>query len=230
MASLAPYAQVFRRATADGSPTLVRDRDGLSYRSIHGARTEAEHVFVAGAGLDAGRGPRRVLEMGFGAGTNFAATVCARRGTGPLQYVGIDAAPVGPDDLPCFDSLAHDLAVSATRAGQARADDVTLELRRVPFADVAADADGFDAVYFDPFGPADEPRSWSVECFSAARACLRPRGRLVSYAVAGWVRRNMAAAGLFVATPPGPHGKRQFTLATVDPRLLDGHKIRNAPP
>ncbi len=229
MAVLPRYAQVFRRATADGSPTLVRDRDGLSYRSIHGARTEADHVFVAGAGLDVGQGPRHVLEMGFGAATNFAATVLARRGRGPLRYVGIDDAPIAPDDLPCFDPLAHALATAATRDGHAVAEDVMLSLRRVRFAEVT-EPETFDAVYFDPFGPSDEPDSWSVECFAAARACLRQGGRLVSYAVAGWVRRNMAAAGLFVATPPGPHGKRQFTLAARDPAVLGDHKIRNAPP
>lgn len=228
MGSVAQFVQVRRRATGDGSPTLVRS-DGLSYRSMHGARTEARHVFVAGAGLDVGEAPRRVVEFGFGAGTNFAATVIARRARGPLTYVGVDLAPVAPEDLPCFDAVAHALATAATTSGRAAQQEVALELRRVHFDDIVP-TKPFDAVFFDPFGPADEPDSWSVPCLLAARACLAPHGRLVSYAVAGWVRRNMAAAGLYVATPPGPEGKRQFTLATPTPAQLAGHKIRNRPP
>jgi tRNA U34 5-methylaminomethyl-2-thiouridine-forming methyltransferase MnmC len=215
-------------ATYDGSVTLQRADSGLAYRSVHGAWRESQRVFVGASAIGCGQGPRAVLELGFGAATNFAATVVVRRGRGPLRYEAVDDRPVAPEDLPRHDARAHLLSVVATRNGSAHGDDVALTLHRVSFESYASDT-RFDAVYFDPFGPSDQPDSWSVRAFEVARAHLRPDGRLVTYSTAGWVRRNMAVAGLYVATIPGPSGKRDTTVAASRRDALGDLRIRNVP-
>ncbi len=215
--------------TDDGSPTLARVDTGWTYRSARGALAEAKHVFVAGADIG-GRREARVLEFGFGVGTTFAALVHACVSMERLEVHAVDHAPVPSALLPCFDPRAHALAVTATEAGHARDGSVSLTLHVGEFADFVAD-DPFDAVFLDPFGPGDEPASWAPAVMDAAVAALAPHGRLVTYSAAGWIRRNLAEAGLFVATVPGlAGGKREFTIASRSRARLGEVKVRNAPP
>lgn len=187
-------------------------------------------MFVAGADvLDRVR--IRVLEFGFGVGTNFAALVeaASKAQVEAVDYVAVEHAPVPPDLLPAFDLRSHALAVQATTDQTAEADGVRLTLHRGRFEDHRAQG-SYDAVFFDPFGPEDEPDSWGVEATAAAAAGLAEDGRLVTYSSAGWIRRNLAAVGLFVATVPGPiEGKREFTIAAKDRARLGPVKVRNVP-
>ncbi len=217
-------------ATDDGSSTLQRLDSGWTYRSVRGAASESRHVFVHGSGvLRTGR--PRVLEFGFGAGTNFA-TLCAEL-PGPerrdLTYHAIERNPVPAEMLPEFDPSSAALARTATRTGRAEAAGVRLVIHRCEFVEFEPDG-AYDAVFFDPFGPSEEPDSWSSAVFERAARALRRGGRLVTYSAAGWVRRNMATAGLFVATVPGlAGGKREFTIAAATEDALGGAKVRNAP-
>lgn len=75
--------------TPDGSRTAMN----LRYGSRHGAAAQARHVFLEGT--DTHRHPApRVLEVGFGLGVNFQATVAeaARRGV-PLEDLAYEADP-----------------------------------------------------------------------------------------------------------------------------------------
>lgn len=209
--------------TDDGSLTLQQVDTGWTYRSTHGALREAAHVFVGGAALGS---TARVLEFGFGAGTNFAAAL-AREITS-LDYTAVERAPLDPSSLPVFDDRAHALASEATRYGHASDESCSLRLHLGEFAEFTAEPT-HDAVFLDPFGPHDEPESWSLDVMKAAAAGLAPHGRLVTYSAAGWIRRNLAAAGLHVATFAGPPGKREFTVAAWDPALLAEGTLRNAP-
>ncbi len=172
-----------------------------------------------------------MLEFGFGVGTNFAALVqaAAQAQFEAIDYVAVEHAPVPPELLPAFDPHSHALAVQATRHQTAQAGGVRLTLQRGRFEDHRAQGP-YDAVFFDPFGPEDEPDSWGLEATAAAAAGLADDGRLVTYSSAGWIRRNLAAVGLFVATVPGPlEGKREFTIAAKDRARLGPVKVRNAP-
>jgi len=215
--------------TGDGSPTLVRRDCGWSYRSLHGAHAEARTVFVEGSGvLECGEAPH-VLEFGFGAATNFSQTLEALRGRGRcVHYVAIDCMPVPSDVLGALGTEAHTLAASATVAGRVVTPAAILEVVRTNFIDFAT-PQRFDAIYFDPFGPGQQPESWTTAVFEVAFRHAHPHARLVTYSAAGWVRRNMAAAGFFVATAPASGKKREFTVASARPEALAHLRIRNRP-
>lgn len=216
--------------TGDGSPTLQRVDTGWTYRSDRGALRESAHVFVAGADLS-DRAEVRVLEFGFGVGTNFAALVQTARAAGiaRLDVHAVERARVPATLLPVFDEDAHALAVAATEHGHASSGGISLTLHASEFA-AYQPAGVFDAVWLDPFGPDAEPESWSVDVAKVIARALAPDGRVVTYSSAGWIRRNLAAAGLFVATVPGPiEGKREFTIAAHTPERLGAVKVRNAP-
>lgn len=217
--------------TGDGSLTLQRVETGLTYRSDRGALAEARHVFVHGADvLDRRR--VRVLELGFGVGTSFSALVVAAREAGVerLEVHTVDHAPVPAKLLPVFDARAHALAVAATERGEASEDGVSLTLHVGEFESFVPEGT-FDAVWLDPFGPEAQPGSWAAPVAEMIASALAVDGRVVTYSAAGWIRRNLAAAGLFVATLPGlAGGKREFTIAAHDRRRLGPARVRNVPP
>jgi len=227
--TLAPHA-LRVLTTGDGSPTLARVDTGWTYRSDRGALCEADHVFVQGADI-LGQARIRVLELGFGVGTNFAALVRAARagGVGQLEVHAVERAPVPSSMLPAFDPVAHALALAATECGHAAQDGVSLTIHGGEFEDFVPQGQ-FDAVWLDPFGPEAEPESWSAAVTRVVAAALAPTGRLVTYSAAGWVRRNLAAVGLFVGTLPGPaEGKREFTIAAHSRERLADARVRNVP-
>jgi len=85
--------------TADGSPTLFSERYREAYHPREGARAQAERLFVRLTGL-AGRDEARVVEVGFGLGLNFLASLEAvRSGGGVLLFIGLEPEPVAPGVL-----------------------------------------------------------------------------------------------------------------------------------
>ncbi|MBX3141820.1 MAG: tRNA (5-methylaminomethyl-2-thiouridine)(34)-methyltransferase MnmD [Trueperaceae bacterium] len=222
--------------TADGSRTLASPI-GEAYKSLHGALSEARSVYLEGSGvadrLARGWGAD-VLEVGFGTGLNFLVSATAAVESGAaLRYRALELAPPSAAtlrELRYAELLAPSRlpeALIAWRAGlgmSARAgwhafehDRVSLELfvgDALSSAWEAGDLPQVDAVYHDSFGPANAPGLWSGAFLARLARVLKPDGRLVSFCVAGAVRRALADEGLEVAKAPGPvGGKREVLVA-----------------
>jgi tRNA U34 5-methylaminomethyl-2-thiouridine-forming methyltransferase MnmC len=208
--------------TPDGSRTALSARYGEAYGSRHGAATQARHVFVEGTGTQEHPAPR-VLEVGFGLGVNFRATVAdaARRGA-PLAYVAweFDPAPVevlrevaGADVPAVWAALLArwpDAAPSAPVHVEAGGVAVT-----VHFADMleaALPQDWATALYLDGFSPTRNPEVWTPGFVTRLAGALAPGGMIATYSAAGHVRRALEAAGLRVERPGAP-GKRECLRA-----------------
>ncbi len=72
----------------------------------------------------------------------------------------------------------------------------------------------FDAWYLDGFAPSRNPDMWSEELIRAVFEHTRPAGTFGTYAAAGFVRRNLQAAGFEVERRPGFAGKREMLCGT----------------
>lgn len=202
--------QVSTIVTADGSCTLVNAR-GEGYKSRHGALAEARGVYLEGSGaaarLAAGQ-PLRVLEVGFGAGLNFLATAAAAEaGNASLDYLALVAwrASFGEHMARGWHEFNYDKVTLKLFVGDALGatwgEDETWRV---------------DAVYHDAFSPAELPELWTEAFLARLAARLTPSGTVVSFSVAGPVRRALAAVGLKVdkvAGPPG--GKREVLVARM---------------
>lgn len=68
------------------------------------------------------------------------------------------------------------------------------------------------AVFHDAFSPGANPEAWRPHVLGRLAATLAPGGALVSYTVAGPVRRALAAHGLEVHKRAGPPGGKRHTL------------------
>jgi len=202
-----------RVLTEDGSYTLWDASLNVSYRSMQGANTESDYVFV-GPALAISGTTLRVFELGLGAGLNFIRTWEAFSGS--LQYRAVDHRPV-PTQAVQPKGVAEDLLVRVLEAQgtERRADHgaTTLRLEVCSCLDSTVSKQWADVIFHDPFGPLDNPDSWSTDVFEWEKERLAPDGLILTYSAAGHVRRAMRSAGLFVGSRPGPGRKREVTAA-----------------
>lgn len=193
-------------------------------------RLECGHVFLAGNDL-----PRRwqrgetfrIAELGFGTGLNLCETWRQWRETAPpeasLSFTSFELFPMARGDIdralarwPQIDRERAMLTENWPATPQGR---IEIELEpRVRLAVVCGAAlDGlraqkapFDAWYLDGFAPSRNPDMWSAELMAEVFRLTAPGGRFATYAAAGFVRRNLLAAGFTVERQPGFAGKREM--------------------
>ena len=195
-------------------------------------RAECGHVFLAGNGLP-GRWAEgaafTIGELGFGTGLNFCETWRVwkeRTPPQPLHFISFELHPMQRDSIdkalgrwPELDAerralIAHwpdkpegvvDLDFGDVRLTVVCGDAFS-SLRDSPLA--------FDAWYLDGFAPSRNPAMWSADILEAVFDRTNPGGSFATYAAAGFVRRNLAAAGFRVERRPGFAGKREMLCGT----------------
>lgn len=192
-------------------------------------RAECGHVFLAGNGLPErwhGRDNFVIGELGFGTGLNFCETwrvwTAARPG-GRLHFLSFELYPMAREAIgkalgrwPALDAERRALTAlwpdrPAGIVDLRMADDVRLTVVCGPAPDtVAASTESFDAWYLDGFAPSRNPDMWSEMLMRAVFDHTAPGGRFATYAAAGFVRRNLIAAGFAVERRPGFAGKREM--------------------
>ncbi|MGY2895297.1 tRNA (5-methylaminomethyl-2-thiouridine)(34)-methyltransferase MnmD [Deinococcus sp. UYEF24] len=209
------------QSTADGSLTAHSARFGQSYGSRFGAATQARQVFAEGSGTHLHPTPR-VLEVGFGLGQNFRATLAATAGR-PLCYLAYEFDPVGAETLrrvASSDPVAAHPGWEALLEGwpsSVAVPHLNFDLRLEDVTLAALPQDWASAVYLDGFSPDVNPEVWTPAFLGRLANALQPGGVLVTYSAAGHVRRGLQAAGLEVERRPGPAGKREVLRAVKPP-------------
>ncbi len=218
---LTPTAGII--TTPDGSRTALSARYGETYSSRHGAATQARQVFVEGSGTHEHPAPR-VLEIGFGLGVNFRATVAdTLRREVPLRYVAWEFDPARVDILrDVAEGEAHPIWTLLLERWPSTVPNGPIHLAAgnvdltIHFEDVlnAELPQGWaTALYLDGFSPTRNPEVWTPGFVARLAGTLAPRGALATYSAAGHVRRSLAAAGLTVERRPGAPGKRECLRA-----------------
>ncbi len=237
----------------DPHPPLAFDESGAPlstlygdvFRSRAGAWSEARAVFVEGCGLpqrwgaragDADRASFTILELGFGVGVTFLATLQAwrERGGAParLHYVSVEAHPLAVDDLrralEALGAPAHDAQRLLSQWP-----DALPGLHRLAFEDAAVtltlcfgDALALvpklrlaaDALFLDGFSPARNPRMWDPALMRALGRLARPGATLATWSAAGAVREALHGAGFEVERVAGHAGKRHRLRGRYAPR------------
>jgi tRNA U34 5-methylaminomethyl-2-thiouridine-forming methyltransferase MnmC len=193
-------------------------------------RLECSHVFLAGNGL-----PERwkttqsflIGELGFGTGLNFAETWRQwklQRGDGQrLHFMSFEFYPMRAAEIsralshwPEIDTERDALTAAWPDAPQGVVrlkldDQTTLSVVCGQALDgVAAAAPGFDAWYLDGFAPSKNGDMWSEELMRLVYGKTVFGGTFATYAAAGFVRRNLVAAGFAVERRKGFAGKREM--------------------
>ena len=211
---------------------------GDFYYSRADGRAECRHVFLGGNGL-----PERFIdreqfiigELGFGTGLNFIETWSAWADTAPeaaqLDFHSFELRPLRRDQMQRALSAWPDLEGKTGKLLAAwpeqPGDDFSITFqneRRLLTLHVhtglALDRLGAarfsaDAWFLDGFSPARNPEMWSAELMAMVAAHTAEGGSFATYSAAGWVRRNLQAAGFAVEKRPGHVGKRDMSVGIL---------------
>jgi len=209
---------------------------GDHFYARNDGRCEVDHVFLNGNGM-----PERwdgvdhfvIAELGFGTGLNFLETWRQwRHVRGPgctLDFVSFEAYPMAGEAIAQSIGRWSELTeVCGALLGQWRT------LSNVPqcwmmdaqtrLSVIVGDAratlpcwhGSADAWYLDGFAPSRNPQLWEADLLNSVYEHTRPDGTFATYTAAGWVRRNLSAAGFDVKKHPGYGGKREM-LAGIRP-------------
>ncbi len=193
-------------------------------------RLECGHVFLAGNGLPErwNETPRFTIgELGFGTALNFCETWRQwkdwRGNDGHLTFTSFELYPMQAADIGRALSRWPEIAAEreallsqwpAEPSGIVSLDlDPQTRLRVVcgrALDGVRAEQAPFDAWFLDGFAPARNGDMWSAEMMQAVFDHTVPGGTFGTYAAAGFVRRNLQAAGFVVERRKGFAGKREM--------------------
>lgn len=221
--------------TADGSITMI-DPGGLALHDRQGAWTESQERYAKGCALhERARDLDRLglLDIGTGIGMNLAAALEAVDGgrarldvtsfelhPGVLRAALLLEQPATVERwiAPVRDALQRALADLEA----ARVHGIELGDRhhlRLVVGDARAflpevPSDSIDAVFLDPFAPAEAPDLWSRSFLADVARTMSTGARLATYTASLSVRTGLAAAGLNVGAAARVGHKAQGTLAT----------------
>ena len=223
----------------DPAGTPLSTRFGDVYRSRDGALAEAQAVFIEGTRVTdrwSGLASFTVLEIGFGLGVNFLATLSAWR-TSPhrparLHFVSIEKHPLSAADLVAAHAALGLISADSRRLTE-RWPLHTPDLHRLSFDEGAVtlwlalgDAEdwlprlrtGADALYLDGFAPSRNPDAWTAGVIRGIARLARPEARLATFSAARPVAETLTAAGFDVTIRPGFGRKRERIEAVYRPR------------
>lgn len=215
--------------TNDGSPTLFVPHLNEHYHSIHGAFTEAMHVFYKnGLELISGKNEINVFEMGFGTGLNaLVAFYFSKVNNKTIYYESIEKYPVPNSILnqisysDFFNGLnllenEKKLQLAAWNVAEDITDKFQLKKVNAEIENYIPQALFFDIVFYDAFGPRAQNEVWQINNLSKMYDALKHEGVLVTYCANGQMKRNLRGIGFKVKALPGPPGKREMTVAVKE--------------
>ena len=227
----------------DGSHTFYSEKFSQHYHNPNGAIAESRHVFFETPGLP-GRlnnaDSLRILEVGFGTGLNLLLLMdqlCKMDAKPDITYRSVEAYPLKLEqamklnypeklDLPnAAEILActfRELMPGINRRQLKK--NVWLELFIGPFDQQTEPENNYQMIFFDPFSPDVNADLWTREIFRKLAEWSDPDVLLTTYGAASSARAAMAAAGWKVARASGALGKREMTLAALNPDVLSGWK------
>lgn len=209
---------------------------GDFFYSQSGGRSEAAHVFIGGNRLQerlSAGGHFTIAELGFGTGLNFVETWRQWKQLAPegarLSFHSFELLPMPRQ--------AIERALSAWPEIEAERQALTAAWPDEPSGRMSIDFGGVglvvhcgaalerlagaklmaDAWFLDGFSPSCNPEMWSAELMAEVARLTAPGGTFATYSAAGWVRRNLQAAGFEVSKVAGHAGKRDMSIGVLRP-------------
>jgi len=177
-----------------------------------------------------------ILEIGFGTGLNLLLLADAYlygEAGASIKFHSIEAYPISAktassfnfkDHLsypelvqklpPLFNSLQKGYNTKQFIAG------IDATIFYGLFEDYDADNIQFDFVFHDAFSPKVNPELWTKNTFVKLKSMSARNCILTTYSAASKAKGAMAAAGWKLAKAPGALGKREMTVASLNPEKL----------
>ncbi len=235
--------------TKDGSTTLYSSRFNQHYHNPNRAVAESRHVFFDTPRLPDAINQKKALnifETGFGTGLNLLLLIQylkQQKNTPEVMFYSVEAFPVEAAMARRFDfgdnpelnqskELLHRI-FETLKPGLNQiqiSEQLTLKLYS-GFFDELFDSETisgkFDFYFHDPFSPKANPELWMPEVFKKLASVAHQNAVLSTYCAATVARAAMAVAGWNLARAHGALGKREMTVASLNPEQLEPFKRIN---
>jgi tRNA U34 5-methylaminomethyl-2-thiouridine-forming methyltransferase MnmC len=223
----------------DGSHTLYSEKFHQHYHNPNGAISESRCVFFDTPGFREKLGNSDsyyIFEVGFGTGLNLLLLMeylCKMDTSVNVFYQSVEAYPLKLDQAI---KLNYPEKLELTNAAEILAcifrdlkpgnntfkikNNVHFSLFIGSFDELPEPEEKSDMIFFDPFSPDVNPELWTDKVFHKLASWSKPDALLCTYGASSAGRGAMASAGWKVARAPGALGKREMTLASLDPGQL----------
>ena len=207
--------------TDDGSETFHNSEYDDIYKTTSGAIEESIEKFARPADVEALalKGHVEILDIFFGLGYNSAAAIdliLAKNHDCEIKIVALENDPEIISKIaevnPAFKS--YDLIKKASESLHFK--DSKIEIRIImgdARETVKSLKKEFDVVFFDAFAPQKCPELWTTELFNDAFDVMKKGAILTTYTCAGFVRKNLAAAGFIAKDGPSISRRAPSTIA-----------------
>ena len=207
--------------------TLSLPNSDEHYHSMHGALQESTHVYIQNGLSQIQKSSVRILEIGLGTGLNCLLTYdtfLKSENMHLIEYTAVEAHPVDPDiiaelgyhnQIKSIDSekFLKQLHTSPANTTFEAATNFYCLLHHRKIEEITLPKNEYDLVYFDAFGPRNQPEMWSEEILQKMFDSIDSGGMLLTYCAKGSVKRSLRSIGFLVESLPGPPGKREITRA-----------------
>lgn len=219
-----------------GARSLRSRAHGETFHPVIGPQAEAEALHVEQQRLRerlrASEGEFVIWDVGLGAGANALAVLKALVGEPKGNRVSLHSFDLNLDalqfalshraELGYFGSLAPAVE-ELMQNGHAVAHGMNWQLYLGDFAERLASAPAPDAILYDPYSPAANPRMWTLEHLTRVFQRLNPtRGCLLtSYSRSTAVRVTLLLAGFSVGHGRAIAEKEETTVASNSLELLE---------
>lgn len=200
---------------------------GDYFYSKSDGRVECDYVFIKGNDLQnrfASGQSFVIAELGFGTGLNFLETArqfqILAHSDAKLEFHSFELYPMTSDQIdkaltawPEIDAgklqlLSHWPSLFQTHQIFQFSENITIHLHVGDVNETIYQTDfQADAWYLDGFAPARNEAMWNEKLMQAVYDRTSMNGTLASYTSAGWVRRNLKAAGFKIKKYQGHAGK-----------------------
>ena len=210
--------------TEDGSHSVFSSEFNCSYHSVNGAVSESMHIFIEN-GLEYFYSRYKnktvsILEFGFGTGLNalLAWQWSERKGVN-VHYYAIEAYPLLSEEFVLL-NYPEIFNIESEKFFKLHNNNIfhdgyfQLEKFIGKFEDFPA-RQKYDIIFFDPFGPDEQPHLWEQPFLDVLPELIVPKGILVTYSVKGSFRRALKNLGFDIEKLPGPPGKRHVLRSTL---------------
>jgi len=235
--------------TGDGSTTLISKIFDQPFHSLGGAVAESRYVYFEASGLadqlmDSAPKNLNVLEIGFGTGLNLVLLIDYLKRSASnhtISFTTVEAYPIQADLVseiyfgPELKSINyHDLLADIFKQivpgwnFHNISKNLTMNLFFGMFDELNNPNDlRYDFILHDPFSPDSNPAGWSADLFAKLSSWSSDEAMLSTYCAATSARAAMAAGGWKIARAPGALGKREMTVASLNPNNLSHLKRVN---
>lgn len=232
--------------TRDGSHTVYSPQFDQHYHNPNGAVAESRYVFFEQTGIlsDLERtNELTILEIGFGTGLNLMLLLdycLASKTEAAINYYSVEAFPLEPEMAANFNygkylqqpeslTLAAGIFNNLSR-GMNHFDlpgGISVHLFYGPFKIFNPGGLDADYIFHDAFSPDVNGELWTGDFFNKIKYYSGDNVIMSTYCAASKARGAMAWAGWKVARSQGALGKREMSLAALNPDRLGNLKRIN---